>query len=202
MKYLRFFYLALLSVLLCACAAGPQISTDFDPKADFSLYKTFAFIMPPATAQAGYASFLTERLKSSVTVEMQKRGYVFNEQAPDLLINFHTQLSQKTDFIVPPPMPWGPYYYGYRTGFYSDWSGYAMPAEVIQYTEGVLNIDLIDARRRQLVWEGLSTSVINDLHQATSEPAVAKVVSAIFAKYPFIAGSNLQVKIPVSNSSK
>jgi len=202
MKFLRFFYISLLTVLLCACATGPQISTDFDPNADFSAYRTFAFVPQPATAQAGYTSFLTERLKSSVTVEMQKRGYVLNDQTPDLYINFHTLTRQKTDYIAPPPMPWGPYYYGYRTGFYSDWSGYAMPAEVIQYTEGILNIDLIDARRKQLVWEGISTSVINDLHQATSESAIALVVSAIFAKYPFVAGSNMRIKTSGINSSK
>lgn len=194
MKFLRFVGIFLVCTLLAACANSPQIRTDFDPKADFSAYKSFAFVQPPATVQAGYTSFLTERLKSSVTVQMQSRGYVLNEQSPDLLINFYTQTRQRTDYIAPPPMPWGPYYYGYRFGYYSDWAGYAMPPEVIQYTEGILNIDLIDARRKQLVWEGISTSVINDFQQATSEASVAAVVAAIFAKYPFMAGSNVQLK--------
>jgi len=202
MKFLRLIGLVLLSVLLGACASGPQIRTDFDPKADFSAYRSFAFVQPPATAQAGYTSFLTERLKSSVLAQMQSRGYVFNEQSPDLLINFYTQTRQRTDYIAPPPMPWGPYYYGYRFGYYSDWAGYAMPPEVIQYTEGILNIDLIDARRKQLVWEGISTSVINDLQQATSEASVANVVAAIFAKYPFIAGSNVPLKASERGSGK
>lgn len=59
---------------------------------------------------------------------------------------------------------------------------------MIQYTEGVLNIDLVDARRRQLVWEGVGSSVINDLQTASSEQGIQNVVAAIFAKYPYRAG--------------
>ena len=86
-------------------------------------------------------------------------------------------------------MPWGANYYGYRMGFYGPWPGYAFGPDMIQYTEGVLNIDLIDAKRKQMVWEGIGTSVVDDLQQASSEDSVFSMVSAIFARYPFTAGS-------------
>ncbi len=191
MKCLRRYFSILLCGLLTACASGPEIRTDFDPKADFGSYRSFAFVQPLATIQAGYTSLLTERLKNAVRSQMEARGYTLNDQSPDLLINFHTQTRQRADYVAPPPMPWGSYYYGYRGGYYGGWSGYTMAPQVIEYTLGILNIDLIDAKRSQLVWEGISTSVVYDLQQATSNAEVSNIVNAIFAKYPYVAGSGL-----------
>lgn len=44
-------------------------------------------------------------------------------------------------------------YYGYRRGYYSPWVGYSYATEttVSQYTEGTFNIDIVDARRQQLI---------------------------------------------------
>ena len=83
----------------------------------------------------------------------------------------------------------GPYY-GYRAGFYGGWPGYGWGDQVYQYTEGTLNIDLVDARRKQLVWEGVAVGEVQDQDQdlAGSEQRAEKVVARIFAKYPFRAG--------------
>ena len=80
---------------------------------------------------------------------MEMRGYVYNTADPDLLINFNGKLQQKTQVTQAPPAI-GPYY-GYRSGFYGGWPGYGWGDTVYQYTEGTLNIDLVDARRKQLV---------------------------------------------------
>ena len=196
MKALRFCSALVLCLVLAACASGPQIRTDFDPSANFASYRTYAFAQPLATTQAGYTTLLTERLKNVVRLQMESRGYVLNDQAPDLLINFYTRTHQRTDYVAPPPMPWGSYYYGYRAGYYGGWSGYAMAPQVIQYTVGILNVDLIDAKRRQLVWEGISTSVINDLQQASSATEVSTVVNAIFDRFPYLAGSGVIQALP------
>ncbi len=175
--------------LLSACASGPDIRTDYDHNADFASYRTFAFMQPLGTSQAGYATLLTERLKNATRLQMESRGYVYDERAPDLLVNFQAQAQQKTEYVPPPPMPWGANYYGYRMGYYSYWPDYAMAPDVVQYTQGVLNIDLIDARRRQMVWEGVSTSIVDDLQQAQSDVAINTIVSQIFARYPFAVPS-------------
>jgi hypothetical protein len=89
------------------------------------------------------------------------------------------------------PAPIAPYY-GYRWGFYGGWPGYGMGADVYQYTEGTINVDLIDAARKQLVWEGLGQGELNDPAQLSSPAHVDKVVQLIFDKYPFVAGSAAQ----------
>lgn len=189
--FLRKLWVLPLILLVTACASGPQVKSDYDRNADFGSYRTFAFMAPLGTDRAGYTTLLTERLKTLTRLQMEQRGYSYDAQSPDLLINFLAQSRQQTEYVPPPPMPWGPNYYGYRMGWYDPWMGYGFGPDVIQYTEGVLSIDLIDARKKQLVWEGVATSAIGNVEQATSEQALAPVVADIFSQYPFLAGSSV-----------
>ena len=189
---IRFLTVFTLAGWLAACGNSPVIRSDYDPRADFASFRTFAFMEPLGTDQAGYTTLLTERLKRATTRQMESRGYTYSAVNPDLLVNFQSQVNSKTEYVPPPPMPWGPNYYGYRMGFYGPWPGYAFGPDMIQYTEGVLNVDLIDSKRKQMVWEGIGTSVVDDLQQASSEDAVNAMISAIFARYPFTAGSATQ----------
>ena len=185
----RLVWLLPLAFFITACASGPQVRSDYDQSADFAAYRTFAYMEPLGTDRAGYTTLLTQRLKTLTRLQMEQRGYVYDAESPDLLVNFLAQSQRKTEYVPPPPMPWGPNYYGYRMGWYDPWVGYGFGPDVIQYTQGVLSIDLIDARKKQLVWEGVGTSVIDNIEQAVSEKQLAPVVADIFAKYPFLAGS-------------
>lgn len=176
--------------LMAACSTGPTIRSDYDHNANFAQYRSFGFMSPLGTDTAGYTTILTERLKTATRGQMEMRGYVYSEQSPDLLVNFNAKLQQKTQ--VTPAMPMVPYY-GYRAGFYGGWPGYGLGEDVYQYTEGTLNIDLIDARRKQLVWEGVSTGVIDNTATAASEQQVEANVAEIFQQYPFRAGSGTPV---------
>lgn len=195
-KILQLIWFLPLLAVLTGCASGPTVRSDFDAQANFAQYRTFAFANPLGTDKAGYTTLLTERLKSATRLQMEQRGYVFDESSPDLLVNFLTQISTQSEYVPPPPMPWGPNYYGYRMGFYGPWAGYQFPPEVIRYTQGVLNIDLIDARKKQMVWEGVATTVINNVEQASSEAFIGPLVADIFKRYPFIAGTGVVERSP------
>jgi hypothetical protein len=161
------------------------VKGDYDHQADFAQYRSFGFMSPLGTDKAGYSTLLTERLKTATRGQMEMRGYVYNATNPDLLVNFGAKLQQKTQVTPAPPM--GPYY-GYRTGFYGGWPGYGWGDDVYQYTEGTLNIDLVDARRKQLVWEGVAVGEVQNPDTAGSTASTDKAVAQIFAKYPFRAG--------------
>lgn len=191
LRCFRLLWLLSLGFVAAGCASSPSVRSDFDAQANFAQFRTFAFADPLGTDKAGYSSLVTERLKTATRLQMEQRGYVLDVKAPDLLVNFLTQVSTKSEYVPPPPMPWGPNYYGYRMGFYGPWAGYQFGPEVIQYTQGVLNIDLVDATQKQLVWEGVATTVINDLQQASSEAFIGPLVAAIFKRYPFLAGSGV-----------
>jgi hypothetical protein len=180
--------------LLTGCASGPTLYSDYDHQADFASYRTYAFADPLGTDRAGYSTILTQRLKSLTSAQMEQRGYVLVQDNPDLLVNFLAQAQRRTEYVPPPPMPWGPNYYGYRLGYYDPWVGYGFGPDVIQYTEGVLSIDLIDARKKQLVWEGVATQEIDNPQVAATEKQLAPIVADIFSRYPFVAGSGVPLK--------
>lgn len=185
---MRAFALGIAMLLLAACATpGPVTTADYDRSADFSAYRTFAFFDPLGTDTAGYKTLITQTLTSAVRREMEARGYTYAEADPDLLINFNARLAQQTRVSQAPPMP--PMYYGYRGGFYGGWGGYGYDTHVDQYVEGTLNIDIVDARRKQLVWEGIAVGRITEKQLDARQAAINAVVAEIFAKYPFRAGS-------------
>jgi len=181
---LRFLSLFVVVSLLAACTNTPVVRTDYDPRADFAAYRTFAFVEPLSTDRAGYTTLLTERLKRAVTLQMESRGYTYRQNTPDLLINFQSHVESRTQYIGPPPMMFG---FGYGGGFYGAWPGYGFGPDVIQYNEGILKVDLIDAKRRQMVWEGVGTLTIGNPQQPPTDAVVDTMISSIFARYPFFA---------------
>ena len=191
---LRFLGMTVLVGVLTACSNAPIVRSDYDPRADFASYRTFAFMEPLGTDRAGYTTLLTERLKRAAALQMESRGYALDEKNPDLLINFQTNVQSRTEYVGPPPMMWGGgfgYGYGYGTGFYGGWPGFAFGPDVIQYNEGTMKVDLIDFKRKQMVWEGTGTTLLGNAQQTATEAMVQNMMSSIFARYPFLAGSRV-----------
>lgn len=186
--YFRLFCVLAVFGLLSACSTGPIVRSDFDPRADFASYQTFAFMQPLGTDRAGYSTLLTERLKRAAALQMESRGYVLSEKTPDLLINFQSQVQSKTEYVPPPPMMWG---YGYGFGMYGGWPSFAFGPEVIQYNEGTIKVDLIDAKRMRMVWEGIGTTLVGNAQQIAPDAMVENMITSIFARYPFLAGSGV-----------
>ena len=169
-----------LLVGLAGCATGPKIFVNEDPSANFANYRTFGFPERLGTDDRdGYTSLLSQYLKAATTREMQARGYQLSDD-PDLLINFGVLTQEKIRSTTTPSYGG---YYGYRG--YGAWGGY--DTTVTQYTEGTLTIDLIDARRNQLVWEAAGTGRIRDEVRANLQPAVNDAVTLLFQQYPYNA---------------
>jgi hypothetical protein len=190
---------ALLVLALAGCATSPTIRSDYDTSTDFAAYHSFGFAEKLGTDSAGYASLLTQRLKEAVSREMEARGYAYTEEKPDLLVNFQARLEDKVQ-VYRAPAAWGPWprgYYGYRGGFYDPWFGYAGDTQVVNYTEGTLNIDLVDRERRQMVWEGVAVGEVDESEGVPGQAKIDEAVKGIFAKYPFRAGSAAAV-VPAS----
>ncbi len=172
--------------LLLSCASVPEIRSDYDKSVDFSRYKTFAFIQPLATDQAGYETLITSQIKRAVQSQLEARGYVYSENAPDLLINFNAKAEEKTVITQIPVSPIEPYYH-YRGMLYSGWGSYGYETTVDQYKEGTLNIDIVDAARKQLVWEGVAIGRVTQKAVRERETRINAAVQDIFERYPFRA---------------
>ncbi len=181
--------LVALVALLSACATGPRITTETDPEADFSRYRTFGFYSPLAIEPHGYSSAASERMKAAARAQMESRGYVFSTETPDLWVNINAYTQQRTDVTSMPTVDYA-YYYSYRARGY-----YVVPywrdrTDVHRYTEGTLNVDLIDAARNRLVWEGIAVGRVGRTRDAADRAArIDGAMAEIFAQYPYRAGT-------------
>ncbi len=187
---LRWLLAALLLALLAACATGPRISSDSDPRADFSAYRTFAFYSPLAIEREGYASLVSGRMKAAARAEMEARGYRYSEEAPDLWLNINAYMQRRTDVSTIPDVDYA-YYYSYRHRGYVAVPYWHDRTTVHRYTEGTMNIDLVDAERNALVWEGIAVGrVTRNQDAAARDAAIDATIRDIFAAYPHRAGGS------------
>jgi hypothetical protein len=171
-------------VALSACTTGPTIRADADPSANLNSYKTFGFYDRVSTDKNAYTTLVSTRLKDATRREMEKRGYQY-AQNPQLLVNFNINIENRQDIQSTPSMGVG--YYGYRAGMYGTWGGYPQDVQTVHYQEGTLSIDLVDSAKQQLVWQGVAQGRIDKKAVQNPGPAIDKVVTDIFAKYPIPA---------------
>ncbi len=166
------------------CAStGPKVHAIYEQAADFSAYKTYSLLdeVDPESEKP-YLSLTDKYLREAVRQELNARG--LTEQAGgDLLIGIHVSTKEKVTSTTMPSRYGG--YYGYRNRYgYAYGVGYGTETRVSQYTEGTLNIDVVDAAQKQVVWEGVAVGKLKEPKQDTLRSDIAKVVDEIFKKYP------------------
>ena len=173
----------LLAALMAACASGPRIVTNQDPGADFTQLRTFGFMQPLGTDSASGQTLTSQHLVAAVTDELQMRGLRRSEDSPDLLVNFF--ISTREVVTASPSsgssMHW-------RRGRYGTWGGYSMSMStqtITQQTQGTLAVDLVDAERGQLIWEGAATKRVTDARRRNLEETLNSAVKDLLAELPF-----------------
>ena len=187
--------MALGSLLLCVavtlggCATATpklKIRTNVDPEAQFGSYRSYGFVAQPGTNEgSGKATPMTIYFMQAVRHEMDSRGYRYTEDSPDLLVNFNVQARATDSQTNVSPT------YGYSTGYYAYRAGlYGLPViisegqETVSYRAGTGNVDVVDARRKVLVWEGIAEARISEDMVANPGPAIGKVIAEMFEQYP------------------
>lgn len=172
----------LFGLLALAGCSSISVNHDYDTHADFTAYRTFAWMelsqdMPANAQQAEQSSdLLDRRIRGAVEGEMAHRGMaqVTGVEA-DVLVVYHLGTQEKVQVS-----DWG-YSYGHYYGGYG-----GRNIDVYQYTEGTLIIDIVDARTHDLVWRGSGTKTI-DRSQKSPEQLQANIdeaVGRIMQSYP------------------
>ena len=177
--------------LITACASKPTIQSDYDHSVDFSQYKTYGYYSPLGVENPNYSSLLGQMFRDAVDAQMLPRGYVKSSN-PDLLINVSARLEDKTKVTTTSdPMMYGGGYYGYRGGMYDPWGGYGYgtSTHVSQYTEGTVNVDMVDIKQKRMVWEGIAIGRVDEKKKSGElRENIMTGVAEMFAAYPFRAG--------------
>jgi Domain of unknown function (DUF4136) len=167
----------------CATTSGPTNRIDYDKKADFSVYRTFGFPKETGTDRGGYSTLVTSYFKSAMTTAMEARGYKLTEEHPDLLVNFYMNTRERTEVRGDLDGRFGYGYYGYRRGLYDPWPMYN-DDRTVTYKIGTINVDIVDAEKKQLVWEGVSEGRVSDEAAANPKVTINAVVTELMRQYP------------------
>jgi hypothetical protein len=187
----------LAALMLAACSSGPDIRADYDRSANFASYRTYGFVANPGTDEGGFRSLSTQLLQSAAAREMESRGYTRSD-SPDLAINFKGKIEEKTDIESVPAPYYGPGwgYGGWYGAPYGGWGG--SQTYTTRYNVGTLVIDVVDVKKRQVVFQGGAEGVVTKKMMENREQTINQVVGSIFSKYPFVAGQ--AAPVPTSDS--
>src|SRR5690349_6685588 len=181
------------TALLGACASKPplKVNSRVDPAANFTGFRTYGFVPVVGTNYGGKTTALTVYFMQAIRHEMDSRGYQYTEDSPDLLVNFNANPLAGTDekTNISPS-------YGYSTGYYAYRAElYGLPVvafedeETVRYRVGTANIDVVDAKKKLLAWEGIAEGRLTEEMLQNPGPAIASIVSEIFGLYPGKAAS-------------
>jgi hypothetical protein len=170
--------------LLASCASTAHIEKD--DNADFSKYKTFAWIDQEKHERK--SNDLTEqKIRDAVNKELEKSGWRESKSRPDILLSYDVLVEktteQRNDPVYSNPFVrtfYNPYSRRFVNVYYpSQFMGY--DRYDVQGKQGTVTISMTDARTEKMVWQGWTTDDVNS--RSISGKEIQNSVKAIFRKF-------------------
>lgn len=184
-RTLHFIPLVLSSVLLSNCATRFDVGTDFDQSFNFSDIQTFA-VVTPANIDTMVDDLAQERVEMALNEQLEARGYerTSPDQA-DVLVSYFSTTQNGTDIQV---------YQSYNSYYHYNrcYRCVGMPStqvRTVNYTQGMLLIDIVEPSTETLKWRGQTTARFSTRSAATMTAAdrdelVNSAVLAILNNFP------------------
>jgi len=170
----KFAFLSIFVLLLAYCSSV-RVNSDYDKQVDFTAYITYAF-HKTGIDKAEISDLDKKRILRSIDETMTAKGFTKSE-TPDLLIAFFTKEREEVN-VNQFNAGWG---YGWGWG----WNPYLWGGNtsVSRHTEGTLYIDIIDAKKKELIWQGEGEGVLTKDTNKKDE-VIKEFVTKILAQYP------------------
>ncbi|MFY0603213.1 MAG: DUF4136 domain-containing protein [Flavobacteriaceae bacterium] len=175
MKLLKFFTLIIL--IICASCSSIRVTTDYDIKANFTSYKTFAF-HKKGIDEAKISDLDKKRIMRAIETELLAKGFTKSKN-PDILVSIFTKSRDRVNVTTNNNFGWG-WGWGWNPWM---WGGMNQ-TNVNQYTEGTLFIDFIDKQKKELVWQGVGSGMMKFRSREKKEKRIKEFVKEIISKYP------------------
>ncbi len=175
--------LSVLSLVFLVAGCAPiAVSVDYDPEATLTGFRTFGLLPDPEATGHPRADnpLLHQRVRAALGDQMKAQGYTLSED-PDIWVGYHLAIEKKLDVRVVN----GAYGYGHwRYGS----PGPVGPAytDVREYKQGMLIVDIVDARRKLVVWRGVGETRLSQQPPPPEqqEERVRVAVAEILKRFP------------------
>ena len=177
-------FIAAALMLTASLTQAQNVTVDAEKKLnfDFSKYKTFAWASQVDNKLDPGFYFLNDlelkkRIRDAVKSELEGRGYKYQRQAPDLIVNFRV-------FDKPTTING---YTGYGTTYFGKELREPEDQKTFNVKAGSIVVNLIDVKTGQAVWRGLASGITNGNGFDRDHNKIKQAVNLIFEKYAYRA---------------
>ncbi len=169
-------------------ALAQTVKVNWQMNAPFADYRTYAW---QASKNEG-AHFYQQWVEMDVDAELAQKGLrrVKADQNPDVYLYYHVVTQEVMDSTTTDDgFGWG----GGPWGFWGGWGGWGLWGGLgpdIAQTEaqprmmGILAVDIVDVKKKELVWRGQATVDSISNTQKGDEKQVLNSVKKMFKQYP------------------
>jgi len=177
----------LLAAVVCCCAAAchaAEVKMNYDKVADFSQFKSFAWMTPKSVTGVADPAALDQIVKDAANAQLAIRGFVpATSGTPDFWIGYHAVVEPKVEEFMLDTR-----YDSMSDAFYDRVAPYAGPAgqkRTEVYYEGTLVIDIVNARNKQLVWRSSMEGRVNkNLKPEEKRKRIGKGIEQMLKMFP------------------
>jgi len=175
--------LALASLFLVAIGCSSlDVQYDYDPQTDFAQFTSYHLktdIKVPGDVLQNN-DFVRQRLYDAIEKELQRKGLrQADEASADLVVVTYAGVQERVN-VNTYGYSAGPYWGGYYGG-----AAYSTQTVVSHYNEGTVHIDIMDAKKKALIWKGQGKGVIEQAESPQErEAAVKEATEEILYNFP------------------
>jgi hypothetical protein len=178
---MKFQILYLAGMIALASCSSISFTSDKDPEADFSQYKTLSYYGWADESSKVLNDLEKKRIEMAFADEFKKRGLSIQETGGDIIVSLYIVVDQKTGVTA-----YNNYYGG--GGYYGAGWGWGMGYGTTTYSEydymvGTLLCDVFDSKTKKLVWQGVVSGEIDE-NPRNREQNIPRVVKELMKRYP------------------
>jgi hypothetical protein len=179
--------------LVCAVSPifGHRTRVDFDHAIHFSCYRTYRWAPSPGAQAKGEFpnQLMQERIAGFIEEQLAARNIKRVATGGDLLLSYRVDVKAEPVFTTLSDgggcgwgCGWGGGWGGaWGAGWGGGWGWSTTTVQTIYY--GTLVVDMVDANRNELVFQGTSTHSISSRPEKNTQK-LSKAVAEVFERYP------------------
>jgi len=190
MIWTRILFSCVIAAWLSGCAS-PKIGYDYDRSADFSAYRTYAWMSDEQekTGDRRVDSSSTDiRVRTAIAAQLRLKGYTASTSGrPDFLVAYYIQVKEGTadqsQQYFSDGMAGKPFVHSVDT---RNPSGKARTGpEAPSYMAGTLLVDIIDASSNKLAWRGTAAGMVEpNLTSQERDERIRTILRDVLSNFP------------------
>ena len=174
----KYYVVLVIFILIFPSCNSVRVVTDYDRSQNFSNLKTYAYLKD-GVDKTKINDLDKRRILRAIDKNLLEKGFQKSNN-PDLFINIFTKERQEINIynqnLSRPVGGWG---WGWGWGPSLGWN----QTSVSRASNGTLYIDIINAKNRELIWQGSGDGILTS-DTRKKEERINEFVKSILDKYP------------------